>query len=77
MLSVDEQMRIITSGVAQIVPEADLRKKLEKGEPLNIKLGVDPTSPDLHLATPCRCARCVSSRTWATTSPSSSATVPR
>ena len=49
MLSVDEQMRIITSGAAQIVPEADLRKKLEKGEPLNIKLGVDPTSPDLHL----------------------------
>ena len=45
MLSVDEQMRIITSGAAQIVPEADLRKKLEKGEPLNIKLGVDPTSP--------------------------------
>lgn len=33
MLSVDEQMRIITSGAAQIVPEADLRKKLEKGEP--------------------------------------------
>ncbi len=49
MLSVDEQMRIITSGAAQIVPEADLRKKLEKGKPLNIKLGVDPTSPDLHL----------------------------
>ena len=49
MLSVDEQMRIITSGAAKIVPEADLRKKLEKGEPLNIKLGVDPTSPDLHL----------------------------
>ena len=49
MLSVDEQMRIITSGTAKIVPEADLRKKLEKGAPLNIKLGVDPTSPDLHL----------------------------
>ena len=70
MLSVDEQMRIITSGAAQIVPEADLRKKLEKGEPLNIKLGVDPTSPDLH-------ALQHRSRTWATTSPSSSATVPR
>ena len=49
MLPVDEQMKIITSGAAQIVPEADLRKKLEKGTPLNIKLGVDPTSPDLHL----------------------------
>ena len=49
MLSVDEQMKVIASGVAQIVPEAELRKKLEKGTPLNIKLGVDPTSPDLHL----------------------------
>ena len=49
MLPVDEQMRIITSGAAKIVPEADLKKKLEKGTPLNIKLGVDPTSPDLHL----------------------------
>ena len=49
MLSVVEQMKVIASGVAQIVPEAELRKKLEKGTPLNIKLGVDPTSPDLHL----------------------------
>ena len=41
MLPVDEQMKkLITSGAAQIVPEADLRKKLEKGTPLNIKLGV-------------------------------------
>lgn len=76
MLSVDEQMRIITSGAAQIVPEADLRKKLEKGEPLNIKLGVDPTSPDLHLghAVPLRKMR--QFRTWATRSPSSSVTAP-
>ena len=49
MLPVDEQMCIITSGAAKIVPEADLKKKLERGVPLNIKLGVDPTSPDLHL----------------------------
>ena len=49
MLPVDEQMRIISSGAAKIVPEADLKKKLERGVPLNIKLGVDPTSPDLHL----------------------------
>ena len=49
MLTVDEQMKVIASGVVQIVPEAELRKKLERGVPLNIKLGVDPTSPDLHL----------------------------
>ena len=66
MLPVDEQMRIITSGTAQIVPEEGLRKKLERGVPLNIKLGVDPTSPDLHLGTRCRCARCASFRTSAT-----------
>nr|WP_283102095.1 tyrosine--tRNA ligase [Olsenella intestinalis] len=33
----------------QVVPLEELKKKLEKGVPLNIKLGVDPTSPDLHL----------------------------
>ncbi len=33
----------------QIVPLDELKKKLSKGVPLNIKLGVDPTSPDLHL----------------------------
>ena len=49
MLPVDEQMKVIASGVAQIVPEAELRKKLAKGTPLNIKLGVDPTAPDIHL----------------------------
>lgn len=49
MLPVDEQLKVITSGTMQIVPLEELRKKLEKGTPLNIKLGVDPTSPDLHL----------------------------
>jgi len=42
-------MKVITSGVSQIVPEEELREKLRRGKPLNIKLGVDPTSPDLHL----------------------------
>ena len=49
LLSVDEQLKVIASGTMQIVPMDELRKKLEKGTPLNIKLGVDPTSPDLHL----------------------------
>ncbi|MDO4798146.1 MAG: tyrosine--tRNA ligase [Coriobacteriales bacterium] len=49
MLPVDEQMKVITSGTMQIVPRDELKAKLEKGTPLNIKLGVDPTSPDLHL----------------------------
>ena len=49
MLPVDEQMKVIASGTMQIVPEDELRKKLARDQPLNIKLGVDPTSPDLHL----------------------------
>ncbi|MBU4557456.1 MAG: tyrosine--tRNA ligase [Actinobacteria bacterium] len=42
-------MHVIDSGTADIVPLADLRKKLESGRTLRIKLGVDPTAPDLHL----------------------------
>lgn len=39
----------IAQGTAQIIPEDELRKKLESGKTLRIKLGMDPTSPDLHL----------------------------
>ena len=50
---VDEQLAYLKKGVAEIVPEAELRAKLEKsfksGKPLRIKLGVDPTAPDIHL----------------------------
>lgn len=49
MLPVEEQLKVISSGTMQIVPMEELKAKLSKGVPLNIKLGVDPTSPDLHL----------------------------
>lgn len=49
MLSADEQLRVIRSGIADLVPESALRTKLDRGVPLRIKLGVDPTAPDLHL----------------------------
>lgn len=49
MLSPEEQLHIIQSGAAQIVPEEALLKKLSRGVPLNVKLGVDPTAPDIHL----------------------------
>jgi tyrosyl-tRNA synthetase len=49
VLSADEQLHIITSGIAALVPEADMAKKLARGVPLRVKLGVDPTAPDLHL----------------------------
>ena len=45
----EEQLHIIQSGAAQIVPESALLEKLKRGKPLNIKLGVDPTAPDIHL----------------------------
>ena len=49
MLSAEEQLHTIASGAAQIVPESALLEKLKRGKPLNIKLGVDPTAPDIHL----------------------------
>ncbi len=49
MISPEEQFHIIQSGTAQIVPEEALLTKLKRGKPLNIKLGVDPTAPDIHL----------------------------
>ena len=49
MLPVEEQFHILQSGVDTIVPEAEFKKKLAKGTPLNIKLGVDPTAPDIHI----------------------------
>lgn len=48
-MSVEEQLHVIAAGTQNIVPLEDLKKKLESGRELNVKLGVDPTSPDLHL----------------------------
>lgn len=39
----------IMAGTVQAIPEHELKKKLESGKKLKIKLGMDPTSPDLHL----------------------------
>jgi tyrosyl-tRNA synthetase len=49
LLPANEQLRVIKSGIADLVPEADLLKKLSKGSSLRVKLGVDPTAPDLHV----------------------------
>ncbi len=53
MLDIKEQIKIISRGVQDILPEAELEKKLEKaakdGRPLRIKAGFDPTAPDIHL----------------------------
>src|SRR5215472_7619548 len=50
---VDEQLAYLKKGAAEIVKESELRAKLERslktGKPLHVKLGMDPTAPDLHL----------------------------
>src|SRR6476660_3598426 len=50
---VDEQLTYLKKGSAEIIRESDLRSKLEKsrasGKPLRVKLGMDPTAPDLHV----------------------------
>jgi tyrosyl-tRNA synthetase len=49
VLSPEEQLHIIESGAEAIVPRAALLEKLATGRSLRVKLGVDPTAPDLHL----------------------------
>ncbi|MET0015574.1 MAG: tyrosine--tRNA ligase [Sedimenticola sp.] len=49
MASVAEAMEIIRRGADEILLEEALVKKLERGKPLRIKAGFDPTAPDLHL----------------------------
>ncbi len=51
--SVNEQLDLIKRGAAEIIPEEELARKLERATkektPLNVKLGCDPSRPDLHL----------------------------
>src|ERR1700745_3525820 len=51
--AVNEQLTYLKKGAEEIIREAELRAKLEKsrtsGKPLRVKLGMDPTAPDLHL----------------------------
>lgn len=52
-MTVDEQISFLKKGVVDLIREEDLRKKLERsektGKPLRVKLGLDPTAPDIHL----------------------------
>ncbi|MBV9957191.1 MAG: tyrosine--tRNA ligase [Acidobacteria bacterium] len=53
MMTIDEQLAYLRKGTVEIIREDDLRAKLEKSartnRPLRIKLGADPTAPDIHL----------------------------
>ncbi len=52
-MTIDEQITFLQKGTAEIIPRDELRAKLERssatGKPLRVKLGVDPTAPDIHL----------------------------
>jgi tyrosyl-tRNA synthetase len=52
-VSVDEQVAYIRKGLSELIPEEDLRERLieceKQGRPLRIKVGFDPTAPDLHI----------------------------
>ncbi|HBB89278.1 MAG TPA: tyrosine--tRNA ligase [Blastocatellia bacterium] len=52
-MTIDEQLDYLRKGTTEIIRKEELRAKLEKsaksGKPLRVKLGVDPTAPDIHL----------------------------
>ena len=45
----DTELELLLRGVEEIIPKKEFHKKLNKNRPLRIKLGFDPTAPDLHL----------------------------
>jgi tyrosyl-tRNA synthetase len=49
MSDIDDQLKIMKRGCDELIVESELREKLRDGRPLRVKLGMDPTAPDLHL----------------------------
>ena len=49
MMAPAEQLERLARGTTQIIPREELLEKLKEGRPLRVKLGVDPTAPDIHL----------------------------
>ena len=49
MTSIKEQIAELSRGADEILPDGGLEEKLKLGRPLNIKVGFDPTAPDLHV----------------------------
>ena len=52
-ISVDNQIELIRRGAVEVISENELRRKLitarDEDRPLRVKLGLDPTAPDIHL----------------------------
>lgn len=49
MLNVDEQIKIISKGADELISTDELKGKLKEGRPLTVKLGLDPSAPDIHI----------------------------
>jgi len=65
MATVEEQLRVLTAGVAELLPQDGLAERLAaaraESRPLRVKLGIDPSSSHLTLGTPWCCASSPSS----------------
>ncbi|MFH1830157.1 MAG: tyrosine--tRNA ligase [Pseudomonadota bacterium] len=48
-LPIEKQLELIKRGIVELVSEEELIAKLKRGKPLRVKIGFDPTAPDLHL----------------------------
>ncbi len=48
-MDIEKQIKTITHGTVQVLPLQELKQKLQEKRPLRVKLGADPTAPDLHL----------------------------
>ncbi len=48
-ITLEEQLAELKRGAVDLIHEADLRTRIERGKPLRVKAGFDPTAPDLHL----------------------------
>ncbi|MEO0650178.1 MAG: tyrosine--tRNA ligase [Planctomycetota bacterium] len=49
MIDVEASLAAFARGAVDLIDDKDLRKKLERGQPLRVKFGMDPSSPDLHV----------------------------
>jgi tyrosyl-tRNA synthetase len=48
-MTLDEQLEYLAKGTVDLIEKPDLKAKLQRGKPLTVKVGFDPTAPDIHL----------------------------
>ena len=65
-LDAESLRRVTQRGVAEIIEEREFVQLLQAGKPLRLKMGFDPSAPDIHWGTWWGCASCGSSKRWVT-----------